>query len=82
MFDHRDSFVDNPVNFWTTVLEVVSLRSAAGYSLIENPPLDLNLVSSGSERTANFSLSEAISLVIDKSVPVFGVCRFLRGIIE
>jgi len=84
LFDHEDSFVHTLANYIrTTGAEVVTMRPELGRSeLRHGADPDLVVLSPGPGRPANFKMTETIELLVQRRLPVFGVCLGLQGIVE
>jgi anthranilate synthase len=84
LVDHEDSFVHTLANYIrTTGAEVVTMRpDLARAELRRGAAPDLVVLSPGPGRPADFAMAETIDLLVGRSVPVFGVCLGLQGIVE
>ena len=84
LIDHEDSFVHTLANYVrTTGAEVVTLRSdLARAELREGRDHDLVVLSPGPGRPADFGMAETLDLLVQRHLPVFGVCLGLQGIVE
>jgi anthranilate synthase len=84
LIDHEDSFVHTLANYIrTTGAEVVTMRpDLARAELRQGAAPDLVVLSPGPGRPCDFAMAETIDLVVGQSVPVFGVCLGLQGIVE
>jgi anthranilate synthase len=84
LVDHEDSFVHTLANYIrTTGAEVVTMRpDLARAELRRGKMPDLVVLSPGPGRPADFAMAETIDLVIGRSLPIFGVCLGLQGIVE
>jgi anthranilate synthase len=84
LVDHEDSFVHTLANYIrATGAEVVTMRpDLARAELRGEEAFDLVVLSPGPGRPADFALDETIGLAIRRSLPVFGVCLGLQGIVE
>jgi len=84
LIDHEDSFVHTLANYIrTTGAEVVTLRPALARSeLRQGAEPDLVVLSPGPGRPADFAMTETIGLLVERRLPVFGVCLGLQGIVE
>ena len=83
LVDHQDSFVHTLANYLRqTGAEVTTLR--AGFPLTELDRLapDLVVLSPGPGRPADFRVAETVGACVARSLPVFGVCLGLQGIVE
>jgi anthranilate synthase len=84
LVDHEDSFVHTLANYIrTTGAEVTTMRpDLARAELRRGADLDLVVLSPGPGRPSDFAMNETLDLVIERSLPVFGVCLGLQGIVE
>ena len=84
LIDHEDLFVHTLANYIrTTGAEVVTMRpDLARAELRQGRPPDLVVLSPGPGRPADFAMNETLDLAIARSLPVFGVCLGLQGIVE
>jgi anthranilate synthase len=84
LIDHEDSFVHTLANYIrTTGAEVVTMRPQLGRSELRhgaNP--DLVVLSPGPGRPVDFNMAETLELLVERRIPVFGVCLGLQGIVE
>jgi anthranilate synthase len=84
LIDHEDSFVHTLANYIrTTGAEVVTMRPQLGRSELRhgaNP--DLVVLSPGPGRPVDFNVAETLELLVERHIPVFGVCLGLQGIVE
>jgi anthranilate synthase len=84
LVDHEDSFVHTLANYIRSAgAEVATMRpDLARAELRRGARPDLVVLSPGPGRPANFAMAETIDLLVGHSVPVFGVCLGLQGIVE
>ena len=84
LVDHEDSFVHTLANYIrSTGAEVATMRpDLARAELRRGAAPDLVVLSPGPGRPAGFAMAETIDLLVGQSVPVFGVCLGLQGIVE
>ena len=84
LVDHEDLFVHTLANYIrTTGAEVVTMRpDLARAELRQGSTPDLVMLSPGPGRPADFAMHETLDLAIGRSLPVFGVCLGLQGIVE
>ncbi|MFZ3234259.1 MAG: anthranilate synthase component I [Stellaceae bacterium] len=84
LVDHEDSFVHTLANYIrATGAQVVTMRPGlARAELGAEAIFDLVVLSPGPGRPADFALDETLGLAIRRSLPVFGVCLGLQGIVE
>lgn len=84
LIDHEDSFVHTLANYIrTTGAEVATMRpDLARAELRAGGDPDLVVLSPGPGRPADFAMAETLDLLVERHVPVFGVCLGLQGIVE
>jgi anthranilate synthase len=84
LVDHEDSFVHTLANYIrTTGAEVTTMRpDLARAELRRGADLDLVVLSPGPGRPSDFAMNETLDLALGRSLPVFGVCLGLQGIVE
>jgi anthranilate synthase len=84
LIDHEDSFVHTLANYIrTTGAEVVTMRPYLGrMELRQGAAADLVVLSPGPGRPADFAMAETLELLLERRLPVFGVCLGLQGIVE
>ena len=84
LIDHEDSFVHTLANYIrTTGAEVVTMRPELARSeLRQGADPDLVVLSPGPGRPVDFKMAETIELLVQRRLPVFGVCLGLQGIVE
>src|SRR6266851_2261885 len=84
LIDHEDSFVHTLANYIrTTGAEVVTMRPDLGRTeLRQGAAPDLVVLSPGPGRPADFAMAETLDLLVERRLPVFGVCLGLQGIVE
>jgi anthranilate synthase len=84
LIDHEDSFVHTLANYIrTTGAEVVTMRPELARSeLRQGATPDLVVLSPGPGRPADFVMAETLDLLVERRLPVFGVCLGLQGIVE
>jgi anthranilate synthase len=84
LVDHEDSFVHTLANYLrTTGAEVATMRpDLARAELRRGVTPDLVVLSPGPGRPADFAMSETLALLVERRLPVFGVCLGLQGIVE
>jgi len=84
LVDHEDSFVHTLANYLrTSGAEVTTMRpDLARAELRRGLTADLVVLSPGPGRPADFAMSETLALAIGRSLPIFGVCLGLQGIVE
>jgi anthranilate synthase len=84
LIDHEDSFVHTLANYIrTTGAEVVTMRPKLARSeLRQGGHSDLVVLSPGPGRPADFLMAETLELLVERRLPIFGVCLGLQGIVE
>lgn len=88
LVDHQDSFVHTLANYFrATGAEVVTLRcppEGAGLDPAELDRVapDLVVLSPGPGRPSDFGVGRTIAAVLERGLPLFGVCLGLQGIVE
>ncbi len=84
LIDHEDSFVHTLANYIrTTGAEVVTMRPhLARAELRGGCAADLVVLSPGPGRPADFAMNDTLDLILARSLPVFGVCLGLQGVVE
>jgi anthranilate synthase len=83
LVDHQDSFVHTLANYFRqTGAEVITLRSGFPHDELDTLCPDLIVLSPGPGRPSDFDVSGTIGAAIARSLPVFGVCLGLQGMVE
>ncbi len=84
LIDHEDLFVHTLANYIrTTGAEVVTMRPGlARAELRRGAAFDLVVLSPGPGRPCDFAMDETLGLLVERRLPVFGVCLGLQGIVE
>src|SRR6202040_3834294 len=84
LIDHEDSFVHTLANYIrTTGAEVTTMRpEMARMELQQGAVPDLVVLSPGPGWPADFAMGATLELLIQRKLPVFGVCLGLQGIVE
>jgi anthranilate synthase len=84
VIDHEDSFVHTLANYIRAAgAEVVTMRpDLARAELRRGADADLVVLSPGPGRPCDFAMAETLDLLIQRGLPVFGVCLGLQGIVE
>jgi anthranilate synthase len=84
LIDHEDSFVHTLAGYIrTTGAEVTTLRhDFARAQLREGLRPDLVVLSPGPGRPKDFAMNETLDVLLERGIPVFGVCLGLQGIVE
>jgi anthranilate synthase len=83
LVDHQDSFVHTLANYIRqTKAEVVTMRSEFAVDYLKAHDFDLVVLSPGPGRPEDFAIKQTIAAVLQKDIPLFGVCLGLQGIVE
>ena len=84
LIDHEDSFVHTLAGYVrTTGAEVETLRyDFARERLRGGLRPDLVVLSPGPGRPDDFAMKETLDLLLERGIPIFGVCLGLQGIVE
>ncbi|MBM3221857.1 MAG: anthranilate synthase component I [Candidatus Rokubacteria bacterium] len=83
LVDHQDSFVHTLANYLRqTGAEVVTLRAGFDEGLLDQLAPHLVVLSPGPGTPKDFNLSSTLTAVMRRSIPTFGVCLGLQGIVE
>ena len=83
MVDHQDSFVHTLAAYLReTGADVVTLRAGFTPERIGEIAPDLVVLSPGPGTPSDFRVAETIGAVLDRGLPLFGVCLGLQGIVE
>ncbi|WP_437573623.1 anthranilate synthase component I [Sorangium sp. So ce887] len=83
LVDHQDSFVHTLANYLRqTGAEVMTLRAGFPHKEIDAYAPDLVVLSPGPGTPSDFDLSGTLSALIERRLPVFGVCLGLQGMVE
>ncbi len=88
LVDHQDSFVHTLANYFrATGAEVVTVRCAPHGRGIDPAELDrvrpdLVVLSPGPGRPEDFGVSHTVAAVLERQLPLFGVCLGLQGLVE
>ena len=83
LIDHQDSFVHTLANYLRqTGAEVVTLRAGFPDDMLDAPRPDLVVLSPGPGRPQDFRMADTIATLMQRRLPVFGVCLGLQGIVE
>ena len=84
LIDHEDSFVHTLAGYIrTTGAEVATLRhDFARAQLTGGRRPDLVVLSPGPGRPRDFAMRDTIRLLLERQIPIFGVCLGLQGIVE
>ncbi|XXY03300.1 anthranilate synthase component I [Sorangium sp. So ce185] len=83
LVDHQDSFVHTLANYLRqTGAEVVTLRAGFPHTELDAYAPDLVVLSPGPGTPSDFDLSGTLSALLERRLPVFGVCLGLQGMVE
>jgi anthranilate synthase len=84
LIDHEDSFVHTLAGYIRrTGAEVTTLRhDFARAELADGLSPDLVVLSPGPGRPTDFAIDETLALLLERGLPIFGVCLGLQGIVE
>ena len=83
LVDHEDSFVHTLANYLRqTGAEVETLRPQPARRALQSETPDLVVLSPGPGRPEDFGTAETIARVLEKDVPLFGVCLGLQAVAE
>jgi anthranilate synthase len=83
LVDHQDSFVHTLANYLRqTGAEVVTLRAGFPSDTLDTLRPDLAVLSPGPGTPADFDVSGTLAALVTRSIPVFGVCLGLQGMVE
>ena len=83
LIDHQDSFVHTLANYLRqTGAEVVTLRAGFPDDMLDAPRPDLVVLSPGPGRPQDFRMADTVAALMQRRLPVFGVCLGLQGIVE
>ena len=83
LVDHQDSFVHTLANYLRqTGAEVLTLRAGFPPEEFERIRPDLVVLSPGPGQPSDFDVSATLSAILERKLPVFGVCLGLQGIVE
>lgn len=83
MVDHQDSFVHNLGTYFRQCgVDVLTLRPDAARRYLESNNVDMVILSPGPSAPEHFKMSETIEVALAKSIPIFGVCLGLQGLVE
>ena len=83
LVDHEDSFVHTLANYLRQTGAVVeTLRPHLARQMLREEKPDLVVLSPGPGRPEDFGTAETIALVLEKELPLFGVCLGLQAVAE
>jgi anthranilate synthase len=81
--DHQDSFVHTLAGYVRrTGAEVLTLRSGFPMSYLDDFKPDLVFLSPGPFTPSHFDLPALIKTLMERKIPMFGVCLGLQGMVE
>jgi anthranilate synthase len=84
LIDHEDSFVHTLAGYIRrTGAEVTTLRHDFARAELEGGlSPDLVVLSPGPGRPTDFAIGKTLALLLERGIPIFGVCLGLQGIVE
>jgi len=83
LVDHQDSFVHTLANYFRqTGATVTTIRHHHVLQYLQDKTYDLVVLSPGPGEPSDFFLHTSIDAIVEKKIPVFGVCLGLQGIVE
>jgi len=84
LIDHEDSFVHTLAGYIrATGAEVTTLRHDFARAQLQGGlSPDLVVLSPGPGRPKDFAIGDTLALLLERGIPVFGVCLGLQGIVE
>jgi len=83
LVDHQDSFVHTLANYLRqTGAEVVTWRAGFPHEELDGLRPDLVVLSPGPGTLTDFDVSGTLAAAVARSLPVFGVCLGLQGMVE
>lgn len=83
LVDHQDSFVHTLSNYFRqTGATVKTMRFDKAIACLQAEDFDLVVLSPGPGQPKDFQLSNIIDAVLNKKIPLFGVCLGLQGMVE
>lgn len=87
MIDHDDSFVNLLASYFCEFgAEVKTMRSSRNKSILVKQLEAYNpnavILSPGPGKPKDFNMHDTIELLINKNLPIFGVCLGLQGLVE
>jgi anthranilate synthase len=83
LVDHQDSFVHTLANYLRqTGAEVVTLRAGFPIQHLDTPRPDLVVLSPGPGAPTDFDVVGTLRQILERQIPVFGVCLGLQGLVE
>ena len=83
LVDHQDSFVHTLANYFRQIgANVTTIRSPVTGAELDAAKPDMVVLSPGPGRPSDFDCATTIELVLERQVPLFGVCLGLQAITE
>jgi anthranilate synthase len=83
LLDHQDSFVHTLSNYFRqTGAEVVTRRAGVPHTELDRMRPDLVVLSPGPGAPRDFDVSGTLAALRARSIPAFGVCLGLQGMVE
>jgi anthranilate synthase len=83
LVDHEDSFVHTLADYFRqTGAEVLTMRAGFPHDELDEIAPDLVVLSPGPGSPSDFDVSGTVGAVVERGVPLFGVCLGLQGIVE
>lgn len=83
LIDYEDSFVHTLANYFRqTGASVTTLRHGFSESLFDTERPDLVVLSPGPGRPSDFRVPQTVGALLDRKIPIFGVCLGLQSIVE
>lgn len=83
LVDHQDSFVHTLANYFRqTGATVTTIRHHHVLQYLQDKTYDLVVLSPGPGEPSDFFLHTSIDAIVEKKIPLFGVCLGLQGIVE
>lgn len=83
LIDYEDSFVHTLANYFRqTGTSVTTIRHGFPESYFDTHQPDLVVLSPGPGRPHDFRIGQTVKCCVRRSIPLFGVCLGLQGIVE
>ncbi len=83
LVDHQDSFVHTLANYFRqTGAEVMTCRYDKVAHYLSSQDFDWVVLSPGPGQPSDFDLAKTIDQIVQRAIPIFGVCLGLQGIVE
>ena len=83
LVDHQDSFVHTLANYLRqTGAAVTTLRAGFPAEAVDALAPDLAVLSPGPGTPGDFDVSGTLRMLLERGIPVFGVCLGLQGMVE